>query len=83
MSSFVNGVKSLFTGPDTSAQDKQAAQARDDQRVALARQQQSEQQQAAIADQQAGLAGRVPRGRRLLQAATGDSGVSSTLGGGT
>ena len=80
MSSFVSGVKSLFTGPDTSAQEKEAARARDDQRVALARQEQTEQQRASTADQQAGLVGRVPRGRRLLQAATGDSGVSS-LGG--
>ena len=83
MSSFVNGVKSLFTGPDTFAQEKQAAQARDDQRIALSRQQQTQQQQAAKADEQAGLAGRAPRGRRLLQAATGDAGVTSTLGGGT
>lgn len=80
MNAFVQGVKTLFTGPDTSAQDKQIEQAKQDQKLSLARQQQTEQQQAAAADQQAGLASRTPRGRRLLQASTGDAGVSSSLG---
>ena len=82
MNAFVEGVKTLFSGPDTSAQDKQAAKERDSQRIALSRQQQTEQQAAALQDEQAGLAARMPRGRRLLQAATGDSGVATTLGGG-
>lgn len=80
MTQFVTGIKSLFTGPDTSAQDKAAKQSKDDAAIALDRQRQTEQQQAAIADQQSGLASRTPRGRRLLIASTGDAGVSSTLG---
>ncbi|OKO68300.1 hypothetical protein AC629_42200 [Bradyrhizobium sp. NAS80.1] len=80
MNAFVQGVKTLFTGPDTSAQDKAAAEAKQEQQISLARQKQTEQQQAALADQQAGAAGRTPRGRRLLIASTGDAGVSSTLG---
>jgi hypothetical protein len=80
MSQFVSGVKSLFSGPDTSAQQQQIANAKQDQSISLARQQQTEQQSAAQADQQAGLASRTPRGRRLLMASTGDDGVSATLG---
>ena len=80
MSQFVSGIKSLFTGPDTSAQQAQIEKAKQDQQISLDRQRQQEQQQAALADQQAGAAGRTPRGRRLLQASTGDTGVSSTLG---
>ena len=81
MSGFVKGVQSLFMGPDTSAQEKQAKQAKEEQSLSIARQQQNAQQEKALADQQAGLASRMPRGRRLLQAATGDQGVTSTLGG--
>jgi hypothetical protein len=81
MNAFVKGVQSLFSGPDTSAQEKQIAQAKEEQSIALARQQQNAQQEQARADLQAGLASRMPRGRRLLQAATGDQGVTSTLGG--
>ncbi|MBP1296624.1 hypothetical protein [Bradyrhizobium elkanii] len=90
MTSFVNGVKSLFSGPDTSAQEKlqqqQIQQSKEAQSIALSRQQQQQQVTAAEQDQQAGLLSRTPRGRRLLQAATGDAGVSgsaTTLGGGT
>lgn len=80
MSPFVSGIKSLFMGPDTSAQQAQIDKAKQDQLISLDRQRQQEQQQAALADQQAGAAGRTPRGRRLLMASTGDAGVSSTLG---
>lgn len=80
MTKFVDGIKSLFSGPDTSAQQKQIAEQRDAQAVALTRQQQTEQTNDAEASRQAGLASRQPRGRRLLLAATGESGVSSTLG---
>lgn len=80
MGQFVQGIKSLFTGPDTSAQDTEIAQSKQAQTVALARQQQTEQAAAAQKDQQLGLASRQPRGRRLLMAATGDAGVSDTLG---
>lgn len=83
MSSFVQGVKSLFTGPDTSAQEAEAKKQREEQQISLERQRQTEQQAAAQADQQAGLASRAPRGRRLLLALTGDTGVggsSTTLG---
>lgn len=83
MSGFVKGVQSLFSGPDTSAQERQIAQAKEEQNLSLARQQQNEQAQATLQDQQAGAVGRAPRGRRLLQAATGDGGVASTLGGGS
>jgi hypothetical protein len=81
MNAFVNGIKSLFTGPDTSAQAAQIAQSKDQQSIALSRQQQTEQNAAAEQDQQAGLVSRPPRGRRLLQAATGETGVSTSLGG--
>jgi hypothetical protein len=80
MSQFVKGIQSLFTGPDTSAQDAQIAAAKQDQSLALSRQQQTEQVAAAEQDKQAGLVGRQPRGRRLLTAATGESGVQTTLG---
>jgi hypothetical protein len=80
MNAFVNGIKSLFTGPDTSAQEAQIKQAKEDQSIALTRQRQTEQVAAGEASTQAGLASRQPRGRRLLQAATGDTGVQSTLG---
>lgn len=83
MTAFVNGVKTLFSGPDTSAQQQQIQQSKDAQSIALSRQQQDQQNAAALQDQQAGAAARAPRGRRLLQAATGDAGVATTLGGGT
>lgn len=66
--------------PDTSGQDAAIKKAKDEQSIALDRQKQ--EQQAAAQDQavQSGGITRQPRGRRLLQAATGDSGVQSTLG---
>jgi hypothetical protein len=81
MSQFVNGIKSLFTGPDTSAQDKQIAQQKEAQSISLSRQQQTEQNSDQEQSVQAGLASRQPRGRRLLLAATGEQGVNTTLGG--
>jgi hypothetical protein len=67
--------------PDTSAQDEQIKKQKEQQQISLDRQRQNEQQQAALVDNQAGLMSRTPRGRRLLQASTGDTGVSTTLGG--
>jgi hypothetical protein len=81
MSKFVDGISSLFSGPDTSAADAAAAKAKQDQQIALSRSQQETQNAAATADDNLGKAGRAPKGRRLLLAATGEGGVSSTLGG--
>jgi transposase len=83
MGQFVQGIKTLFSGPDTSAEAAQIAAAKQDQTTALARQQQQEQNADQVASTQAGLVSRQPRGRRLLLAATGESGVaakSATLG---
>lgn len=80
MSAFVDGIKSLFAGPDTSAQKAEIAQQKEQTDISLARQQQTQQVAAAEQDKQAGLISRQPRGRRLLQAATGDAGVQTTLG---
>jgi hypothetical protein len=81
MTEFVKGIKSLFTGPDTSAQDAAAAQQRENQQITLARQQQDAQAQAAVDDQTLGKVARAPKGRRLLLAATGEQGVSTNLAG--
>lgn len=82
MSQFVQGIKSLFSAPDTSAQTQQIADAKQQQSVSLARQQQDEQNASAEQSTQQGLVSRQPRGRRLLLAATGESGVAkqTTLG---
>lgn len=81
MSKFVEGIQSLFSGPDTRKQEADAAKARDDQRIALDRQKQEVQNQQATEDQNLGKVARAPRGRRLLMAATGEQGVSGNLGG--
>ncbi|WP_398468540.1 hypothetical protein [Tardiphaga sp.] len=81
MSKFIDGIGSLFSGPDTSAADAQARKSREEQQIALARSRQDVQGQEAETDQQLGRASRAPKGRRLLLAATGESGVSSSLGG--
>lgn len=81
MSKFVEGIQSLFSGPDTSKQEAAAAKAREDQQIALDRQKQEVQNQQATEDQNLGKVARAPRGRRLLMAATGEQGVSSNLGG--
>lgn len=84
MTKFVQGVKSLFSGPDTSAQEQQnaqAASAREAQNLALQKQQETLQNQDATQQEQLGRVTRAPRGRRLLLAATGEQGVSTTLGG--
>jgi hypothetical protein len=78
---FVDGIKSLISGPDTSGADQAAAQARSDQQIQLARQQQDTQAQAAADDQNLGKIARAPKGRRLLLAATGEQGVSTNLAG--
>lgn len=94
MSRFVNTIGNLFDGGNSSAeraasasasvnraeQDRQIAQQRDAQSIALNRQQQDAQQQDADLTQRVGRAGRLPRGRRLLLAATGETGVSNKLG---
>lgn len=81
MANFAKGIKTLFTGADTSAQDAEVERQRQQQTVALDRQLQEEQTAEARTDTQLGAAGKLPRGRRLLLAATGDRGLSSTLGG--
>lgn len=81
MAKFVDGIKSLFTGPDTSKADAQAAQARQDSLIAMDRQKQELQAQQATANEQLGKTTRAPKGRRLLLAATGEQGVSSSLSG--
>lgn len=80
MTGFVQGIKTLFTGADTGAQEKAARDARDQQTIALTRQKETEKNAAALTEQTAGEVSRQPRGRRLLQAATGDAGVQTTLG---
>lgn len=82
MNDFVNGIKSLFGGgQDTSNLDAEAAKQREQQAIATERQKQDLQNAQGTTDQQLGRATRVPRGRRLLLAATGEAGVSKTLGG--
>lgn len=80
MSKFIEGLKSLFTGPDTSAQEAAARKAREDQQLQIA--QQRSELQRERAEQDAALAGsiRPRRGRRLLMAATGEQGVKKVLG---
>lgn len=87
MSSTVKNLKALFTGEETDAvkrqrelSEKQADEAKTQQTAALNRQQQQLQVEEAMRDEQAGAAGRLPRGRRLLLAATGERGVSNKLG---
>lgn len=80
MSKFVDGIKSLFTRTDNSAQQAEIARQRAQQDISLTRQQQQLQTQEAEQSKQAGAAARQPRGRRLLLAATGEAGVQSTLG---
>ncbi|KIZ47388.1 MULTISPECIES: hypothetical protein [Rhodopseudomonas] len=77
MNAFVKGVQSLFSGPDTSAAKKQS----EEQSLVLAKQAETLQNQDQEQQSQLAKVTRVPRGRRLLLAATGEQGVSSTLGG--
>lgn len=84
MGNFVKGIKALFTGPDTSANDALAADAakqREQQSLQLDKQSQDLQNQQAAQDATSGRAVRQPRGRRLLLASTGEAGLSSSLGG--
>ena len=81
MSKFVDGIGSLFKGADTSAADRQIAQQREDQQIALNKQTQDLQNQNSQQDKNLAGVIRQPKGRRLLLAATGERGVSSTLGG--
>lgn len=74
---FVDGLSSLFSAPDTSAQQAAATTARDQQGVELERQRQQQQNQEATTDATTGRIARIPRGRRLLLAATGESGVAA------
>lgn len=86
MTKFVDGIKSLFSGgSDNSAQAATIAadnaKSREQQGIALDKQTESLQAKSNEEDQLAGRALRAPKGRRLLLAATGEQGVSSTLGG--
>lgn len=80
MSKFVQGIQSLFSGTDNSAQQAEIARQREQQNITLTRQQQELQATEAEQNKQSGTAARQPRGRRLLLAATGEAGVQSTLG---
>lgn len=83
MTGFVQGVKTLFNGPDDSAAiaaKQDIAKQREQQALSLEKQKQDLQNQDATVTDQVGRASRVPRGRRLLLAATGEGGVSSKLG---
>jgi hypothetical protein len=85
MGKFVEGVKSLFGGGSNDdlarAQQRQAQQNREQQQVDIARQQQTLQNQQSDQDVQTGRALRIPRGRKLLLASTGEAGLPTKLGG--
>lgn len=80
MGQFVEGVKSLFTGPKTGNLDAEIAGRQNEQRNLLNKQLETEQNRAGELDAAAGAARRLPRGRRLLLAATGEQGLNRTLG---
>jgi len=80
MSSFIEGLKALFTGPDTSKAEAEARKAREDQQVQIARQTSELQQERATQEGTIASQRRAPRGRRLLFAATGEQGVKKVLG---
>lgn len=74
-------VTSLFGGGGgNSALLAQQQQAATNQKVDLARQQQTLENQQAQQDVQLGRGVKQPVGRRLLLAATGDAGLAKTLG---
>jgi hypothetical protein len=81
MAGFKQGISTLFNGVDTSAQEAQATRAKETQRLTLERQRQDLQNSEAEGAVQTGKATRLPRGRRLLLAATGEEGLPGTLGG--
>lgn len=81
MSGFKQGISTLFNGVDTSEQDAAASRARDNQRVGIEKQRQDQTAAAAGTEAELGKVSRIPRGRRLLLAATGEQGLPSTLGG--
>lgn len=63
----------MFTGEATRQQREETARAREQQELALAKNREIAQNQEAEADVASGEARRLPRGRRLLLAAsTGD-----------
>lgn len=66
--------------PDTSAQEAEIGKQREQQSISLARQTQEAQQTGAEQDTNVARATRLPRGRRLLLAATGERGVTNKLG---
>jgi hypothetical protein len=83
---FVSTLKGLFGGGDgeekrlLAEQAEKQAEQQDQQQINLQRQQQQQQAEAARVDEQAGRGTRIPRGRRLLLAATGETGLSNKLG---
>lgn len=84
MTKFVDGIKSLFSGPDNSQSDAIAAEnakSREAQAISLDKQTETLQAKDLEQDQLAGRALRAPKGRRLLLAATGEQGLSSKLNG--
>jgi hypothetical protein len=88
MAKFAEGLKTLFTGQPAgdnadqiAAQNEQIAKQRETQSISLANQKQQLQQQEGEADKGVARASRTPRGRRLLLASTGETGLSNKLGG--
>lgn len=79
---FIGPIGTLFGlgGSETGSQERQIAEARRREQIAADRQKSQLQQQEGEQDAQAGRAMRIPRGRRLLLAATGEAGLPSTLG---
>ena len=60
---------------DAALQENEARRARQAQSISADRQMQIEQQKSAELDAASGRAGRLPRGRRLLLASTGEQGI--------
>jgi hypothetical protein len=80
---FVGPIGSLFGlgGSEGGSQEAELARQREQQRIELERQRGEAQRKEQETDLQAGRAMRIPRGRRLLLAATGEAGLPGTLGG--
>jgi hypothetical protein len=84
MAKFIKGLSSMFGGGQREqrvAQIQNQTQSQEQQRIAQERQVQQLQQEQQEGEIEAARARRVPRGRRLLLAATGEDGVQqATIG---
>ncbi|MCA0425331.1 MAG: hypothetical protein LCH61_18775 [Proteobacteria bacterium] len=74
-------VGALFNGGGQKKAQEEAAQAREQNRMAQLRQEEQLRAQQAETDAQVKATGRAPRGSRLLVAAGEASGVADKLGG--